>query len=113
MNVNMKRAKLVIVVIVLVQLAWFIYPRTGSLMGEAYRNQERIAAFKQNVEVPSPAAKAAVDQEMKLLAEHVRNHNLVMLACNLVIDGMLIFLCWSFSSGRKHHTTLNAIPKRC
>ena len=97
MSANMKRAQVVILVIVLVQLAWFIFPRTGSSMGEAYRNQERIAAFKQSVEVPSPAAKAAVDQEMKLLAEHVRNHNLAVLACNLVIDGMLIFLCWNFS----------------
>ena len=110
MSANMKRAQVVILVIVLVQLAWFVYPRTGSPMGNAYRNSERIAAFKQNVEAPSPAAKAAVDQEMKLLAEHVRNHSLVVLACNLVIDGMLVFLCWSFSSGRKHHTNLNAIP---
>jgi hypothetical protein len=113
MNIEMKLTKLVIVVIVLIQSAWFILPRAGSLMGDPYRNQERIAAFKQSVEAPSTATKAAADQEMRLLSQHVRNHNLVVLAFNLLIDSILILLCWNFAAGRKDRPNVNAVPKRC
>ena len=109
----MKFTRLVIVVLILGQLSWFALPRTGSSMGDPFRNQERIAAFKQNVEAPSPAAKAVVDEEMRLLAQHARNHNLIVLACNLVVDGILIWLCWSFWPALKDHSTLNGVPKRC
>ena len=108
----MRLAKVVILVIVLVQLAWFILPRTASLMGDPYRNQERIDAFRQNVEAPSPVTKATVDQEMRLLSQHVRNRTLVVLALNIVIDSILVVFCWNFADGRKGNSTPNVDPKR-
>ena len=92
--------QLVIVVILLIQLAWFIHPRAGSSMGDPYRNQARIAAL-QSVESPSTATKAVAEKEMELLSQHVALRFFVVLAFNLLVDIVLIFLCWDLNLWRK------------
>jgi len=112
MKTEMKFARVVIVVLVLAQVAWFVLPRSDSLMANPYRNHERIAAFRQNAQMPSAVTKMAVDQEMRLLSQHVRNHNLTVLAFSLVIDSILILLLWNCTPSPKDHSTLNVVPKR-
>ena len=102
----MKFAGFVIVVIILIQLAWFILPHAGSSMGDSYRNQERIVALKQNAESPSPATQFAVEQEMKLLSVHLRNRNLALFVVNLAIDVVLILTLRNLSRRQGLHRSV-------
>jgi hypothetical protein len=109
--------KLVMLVIVAIQLAWFIYPRAGSSMADPYRNHERIAAFKQNAEAPSSASQFAVDREMRLLYEHLAKRNVIFLAANLVADTILILLFWNFGRLQRGQSAVEcqkiARPEKC
>jgi hypothetical protein len=85
-------ARIIIVLLVAAEIAWFISPSHKSLMGDAYRNQERIAALNQNASQPSLANQAIVDNEMKLLSEHAAIRHFEIFAVFLGLDGILIFL---------------------
>ena len=88
-------ARIIIVLLVAAEIAWFISPSHKSLMGDAYRNQERIAALNQNASQPSLANQAIVDNEMKLLSEHAAIRHFEIFAVFLGLDGILIFLFWN------------------
>jgi ABC-type cobalt transport system substrate-binding protein len=99
-----KFARLAIVAIVLAQLVWFIFPRHGSQMGDAYRNRERLEALKQYSDSPSATTKAAVDKEMDLLSSHMAKRRIQIFAIMVAVDVVLIFAFWNWGSERRAGT---------
>ncbi len=98
MKTNLVRA--IIVLLVAVEIVWFVSPSHKSLMGESYRNQERLAALNQNASQPSSANQAVVDKEMKLLSKHVANRHIEIFVALLAFDGLLIFCFWNLKAAK-------------
>lgn len=80
----------ILVLLVAAEIVWLVSPSHESLMGESYRNQERLSALNQNASHPSPANQATVNNEMKLLSEHAANRHIEIFVALLVLDGILI-----------------------
>jgi hypothetical protein len=85
--------KTVIVVILLLELVWVVWPRLymhGYILDEAYRNAERKAVLIAWLEHRTPETKAAYDAEVKLL----EMRGAAILAGGLVINAVGIYLFW-------------------
>lgn len=93
-------ARISIVVLVVIELIWFVYPRHGSDMGDRYRNRERIEALRQYGENPSPATWAVVEKEFALLNRRLAYRHIALFTLFLVLDGVLIFYFWNFGAKR-------------
>jgi|SRR5665213_133170 len=89
-------ARVVIALLVMVELAWFIVPSHKSLMGETYRNTERIGALTQYSQDHSPAKWGAVQKEMDLLYKHDSNRKLTVMVILMAVDIALVFFFWNF-----------------
>ena len=104
MSVKTKIAGAVIAVLVLSEVAWFVAPSHKSLMGESYRNHERIDALAQYAQHPSPATKSAVDRETDLLYDYVGKRNALFFASLLLLDCVLVFIVWRLDRRRTDPT---------
>jgi hypothetical protein len=100
----MKRPVPIILVFLLLalQILWFVFPRQGSVMGEAYRSRERIEALRQNTAQPSAATRANVDREFDLIYRHQSNRRLGVFGALLAVDiGLILYLLKSRGLSRK------------
>jgi hypothetical protein len=81
---------LLIAFVVLIQIGWFVLPQHNSLMGESFRNKQRLEALKANANDPSLATQASVAKELDLLSNHAANRHIATFAIILLIDGLLL-----------------------
>jgi len=88
-------ARIAIVLVLLVEIAWIVLPKTGDTMHTAYRHDERIEALKQYAENPSASNWQNVQNEMNLLNHHASTQMMVMCVVLLIIDGILVACFWN------------------
>jgi hypothetical protein len=93
--------RLVILLVVLAELAWFVLPSHKPLMGDSYRNRERMEALNEDSHVHTPATWLAAQNEIKLLYEHDSKRKMTVMAILVVLDAALIFFFWNFGKRNK------------
>lgn len=55
---------------VIAQSCWYLWPERRSLVGQPYRNRQRLEAFDEAVRNPSPVAEEQLRQEMLMVSRH-------------------------------------------
>jgi hypothetical protein len=88
----------VVLLVLIVQFLWWGWPRFGH--GESYRWKERHDAHFAWVEHPSPATKAAADEEDKRLSTYIGRRESAFLVVVLVVDGVGIYYFWTYEARR-------------
>src|SRR3974390_847857 len=91
--------KTIIVVILILELAWFLGPRFymhGPVLDEPYRNAERKAVLYAWVEHRTRETKAAYDAEVALLHRHMLQMAVAILIGGLAFDAVGIYLFWKY-----------------
>jgi len=78
----------------IVQLLWLgtcnPYPH-GDIVDVQYRRKERLAAFRESKQHPSPTAQATFDEELRRLRRHERIWMIVLLGVLLTANGVGIY----------------------
>jgi len=93
--------RLVILLLVLAELAWFVLPSHKPLMGDSYRNRERMEALNQDSHIHTPATWSAAQNEIRLLYEHDSKRKMTVMAILVVLDAALILFFWNFGRRNK------------
>jgi hypothetical protein len=86
--------KIVIILVVLIlQFVWLATPRVGP---HSYRHLQRAGAAMAWLKHPSPATKAALNREDKLLAGHERTMHFLIAGVCWIVDlfAVYLFLNW-------------------
>jgi hypothetical protein len=90
--------RVVIVMVLVGQLAWFIMPRSGSHP----LSQRAIKAAQTAAEHPSAATKAAFEEELRRIPCRDNALLLTVFTVMLVLDGIGIYYFWNY--GYRRHT---------
>jgi hypothetical protein len=85
-----------IILLVVIEIGWFIAPHSGSLMGNSYRNHERIKALTKYANEHTTTTRTTVDKELDLLSEHESNRDIVIFAILIGVDVAIVFMFWNF-----------------
>jgi len=89
---------IVILIVLILQYVWLAMPtRVGQ---HSYRQRERIGAAMAWLKHPSPATKAALDREEKLLAGHERKMQFLIAGACWIVDVTAIYLFLNY--GKKN-----------
>ena len=67
----------------------------GAMVDTPFRRHERLAAFREYQELPSPATKAAFNEEMRLMHKHEDWKLYLGLSIFLVLNGAGIYYYWN------------------
>jgi hypothetical protein len=92
------RFRVFIVLMVLLEIVWFVSPQFGSTMGESYRHRERLAALKAASDNPSPTTTATVEDELSRVRTYVGYRHLMTFAGLLILDAIAMFYFWNNGS---------------
>src|SRR6266571_859859 len=95
--------RFLIVLLLLVQVGWFLMP-TMNKLADPFRYEERRAAYEQWTRQQTPASRAVVDKERGLLYNHTLLKGLLTLALLLVFNGLGIYYFWNYYYGLKKTT---------
>jgi hypothetical protein len=94
----MKKTTLLIVLALLIQAGWFLYPSLN-IQATPYRYAERQKAMADWAREKTWEARMAFDSERKLLQTHLQRRAEVLLTLFIVVDGVGIYFVWKH--GRK------------
>jgi hypothetical protein len=94
----MKKTILFIVLALLVQASWFLYPSLlyTKTMAFPYRYDERQKALADFVREKSPETRLVFDQERPLLNKHLQCRAGLSSILFLVVDGVGIYYLWNY-----------------
>jgi len=93
--------KLVLILLaLLLQVFWFARPHIGhgSVIEESYRRSERLEANRAWFEHPSPATKAAADEEGRRLYDYIGKRNAAVFVSLLIVNGIGICYLWNYGA---------------
>jgi hypothetical protein len=90
--------KIFIVLVLVLQLSWWLGPRFISLHGpivtERYRHEERIRALLEWSKNPSAVSKAVFEDEKRRLNAYLLQRDVLIFICFFVLDAVGIYsLC--------------------
>ena len=94
----MKKTTLFIVLALLIQAGWFLYPSLN-IQATPYRYVERQKAMADWAREKTSETRSAFDSERKLLQTHLQRRAEVLLTLFFVVDGVGIYFVWKY--GRK------------
>jgi hypothetical protein len=93
-------------VLVAVIQAWLIMPHGLNLARDPYRSQERKALLKAVVDDPSPATKAAYEEERQRDLQFIQHREFVrfapLMTGLLVLDGIVLSLFWIYTKRKRY-----------
>jgi hypothetical protein len=66
-----------------------------------YRLKERLEAMKAYTLNPSPATKAALDDEFARLHQHENKRDAILIPALLIVDAVVIYFFWNYGTRKR------------